>query len=76
MNPLVECHSGYEYAERPTAFWVEDVRHEVSRIVKEWNDPNGKHFLVENETGDLYQLDHLSETSDWLVQAASQSMNS
>lgn len=76
MSPLVECHSGYEYTERPIAFWAADVRHDVSRIVKEWNDPNGKHFLVEDTGGDIYQLDHWNEISEWQVQAASKPMNS
>ncbi len=76
MNPLVECHSGYEYAEHPIAFRVEDVRHNVARIVKEWNDPNGKHFLVEDTGGDIYQLDYWNEKSEWQVQAASQLLNS
>lgn len=71
---MVECHSGHTYAERPAAFWVEGERREVSRIVKEWNDPLGRHFIVEDGTGAIYQLDHLDETYDWQVRTASQAM--
>ncbi len=76
MSTKVECHSGYEYEEKPIAFWVEKTRHEVSQIVKEWLDPAGKHFTVTDTTGELFELVYLMETSDWQVKAASRSAGS
>jgi hypothetical protein len=74
MSPLVECHSGFEYAERPIAFWAEGLRHEVKRILREWNDPAGKHFLVEDNAGGVFQLDHQEEIAEWRVQISSRPM--
>ncbi len=76
MSSQVEVHSGYEYEEKPIAFWVEKTRHAVNQIVKEWHDPQGKHFTVTDTTGELFELVYLTETSDWQVKVASQSVGS
>ncbi len=57
MNDLVECHSGYTYAERPVAFHWEGKRREIVEVIKEWRIPGGHCFRVktlENETFELF----------------------
>ena len=39
MGELVECHSGFTYAERPVALTWEGQRLEITRILAEWHSP-------------------------------------
>jgi hypothetical protein len=64
MDHQVECHSGYEYGERPTALHWEGARLEVEEILNRWRDPQGKGFRVRTVGGQVFALfyDMLSET--------------
>jgi len=46
MGERVECHSGYEYAERPLALIWQDERLEIEEIEAQWRIPGGKCFRV------------------------------
>lgn len=46
LNPLVEWHSGSEYAERPLALRWEGQRLEICAVVARWRTPTGRHFRV------------------------------
>ena len=42
MIDPVECHSGFEYAERPIALTWEGQRLEIAAIESTWRIPGGK----------------------------------
>jgi hypothetical protein len=65
MVDLVECHSGYEYPQRPRAIYSDGVRHPVKSIIAEWRTPEGKNFRVENLNGDLFELFFDQKSKTW-----------
>ena len=46
LKDLVECHSGYEYAERPVALHWQGQRLEIEAVEAEWRIPGGRCFRV------------------------------
>jgi hypothetical protein len=66
----VECHSGIEYAERPTAFRWQRERRMVERIVSEQVLPDGKRFVVADDRGDCFTLTYESLPDRWRVKPA------
>lgn len=46
MTLAVECYSGSQYAERPTALTWEGERLEITAIVKRWRRPEERCFRV------------------------------
>jgi hypothetical protein len=50
MDELVECHSGSEYAERPTSLYWQGERLEVSEVINRWRTPDGIVFRVNTIT--------------------------
>ena len=51
MSDPVECHSGYEYAERPVALHWEGERLTVDEVEAGWRIPGGKRFRVRPADG-------------------------
>ena len=72
MGAVVECHSGYNYAERPKAFYQDHVRFEIDSIESEWRSPDGKHFLVKTRNGCLFELIYLEDSDDWQIRQSSE----
>ncbi len=64
---IVECHSGYAYAERPIAFYWEGTRLEVELIETEWRIPDGKCFLVRARNGGHFELVFDEEYDAWRI---------
>lgn len=62
---LVECHSGFTHAQRPTALYFEHKRYEVEVIKSEWRTPEGKGFHVETKSGDEFNLFYHEESQTW-----------
>ena len=54
MTRVVECHSGYTYAERPRAFTWEGERLDIETILAEWQTPESKHFRVITKQGQTF----------------------
>jgi hypothetical protein len=69
MPDLVECHSGYEYAERPTALWWEGQRLEVSEVEAQWRISGGKKFRVRTVDGQVFELLYVELYDEWRVHA-------
>jgi hypothetical protein len=69
MPDLVECHSGYEYAERPTAVWWEDERLEVAEVEATWRISGGKKFRVRVVDGRVFELLYVELYDEWRVHA-------
>lgn len=64
---LVECHSGSEYAERPTALHWQGQRLEIDGIQAQWRIPDGKCFLVSVAGGNFFELVYVEENSEWII---------
>lgn len=64
----VECHSGHEYAERPTAVWWQDQRLEVIAVEDRWRIPGGKCFRVRTGEGRVFNLTYAELYDEWRVQ--------
>jgi len=56
MVDPVECHSGYEYPQRPMAISWNGMQHQVKLIIAEWRTPEGRFFRVESMDGNLFEL--------------------
>lgn len=67
INAAVICHSGYTYAQRPTAFFVDGERLEVSRVESEWTSPNGRGFKVCTPDGRLFKIIYDEPGEQWSI---------
>ena len=56
MGELVECLSGFRYADKPVALSWEDRRLEIIVIQAEWLSPDGRHFRVHTNDGQDFEL--------------------
>jgi hypothetical protein len=65
---LVECHSGYEYAQRPLALRWQGERLEIEQVEAEWRTPGGKRFRVRARNGLVFELFYDELSDDWRVQ--------
>jgi hypothetical protein len=61
----VECHSGFTYAERPTAFTYEGKRHIIVKIIRQETHPQGKFFQVVNADGMEWRLLYDENSDCW-----------
>lgn len=68
MKPVqVSCYSGREYADRPVSFVLEGQTYEVGTILKEWREPEEKHFLVVGGDSNRYELCYNERHIQWYV---------
>lgn len=68
-DELVECHSGYEYAERPVALRWQDERLAIKQIEGEWRIPGGKRFQVQTVDDRIFELIYQEPDDEWFVKA-------
>jgi hypothetical protein len=66
-NELVECHSGYEYAERPIALHWEARRLEITEILAQWRIPGGKCFRVKVQDGRIFEMFYGELYDEWRI---------
>jgi len=64
---VVECHSGYAYAERPLAFKWQSERLEIKAIIAEWQTPQSKHFRVSTIDEQIFDLVYEFDRDAWEV---------
>jgi hypothetical protein len=69
-DELVECHSGYEYAQRPVALRWENERLEVDAVEAEWRIPGGRRFRVRTQDGRRFELFYGELYDEWRVTPA------
>jgi len=62
----VECFSGTEYANRPTAVFYNGRRWIISRVLSEEYTPDGKRFQVVLEDGRPLVLEYCELTDKWM----------
>jgi len=67
---LVECHSGYEYAERPVALRWEGRRLVIEQVESQWRIPGGKRFRVRTQDGRAFELFYGELYDEWRVNPA------
>ena len=67
MIDLVECHSGYEYADRPAAVNWEGERLEVEEVLARWRIPGAKCFRVRVQGGRVFELFYGELYDEWRV---------
>jgi hypothetical protein len=67
VNDLVECHSGYEYADRPVALYYEGVRLEIVEIIARWRIPGGRCFRVMTAGERVFELFYGELYDEWRV---------
>lgn len=67
MTGTVECYSGYEYPERPYAFYWQEQRLEVEEILQTWHIPEGKRFRVRAEDRQVFELVYVESEDGWLI---------
>lgn len=64
---LVECHSGFEYAERPVAVHWQGQRLEIDRIQAQWRLPGGKCFRVHTPGDQVFELFYDELYDEWRI---------
>jgi hypothetical protein len=64
----VECHSDYAYIGYPVAFYWQEKRLEVTRILSETRDSSGYSFQVLNREFGFFDLFYNTSTDVWTVQ--------
>lgn len=67
MPELVECYSGLEYAERPTALWWKGQRLEVEEVEAQWRISGGKKFRVRTRDGQVFELLYVELFDEWRI---------
>lgn len=67
MNRIVECYSGSEYAERPTALTWQGVRLEIAEILKRWRQPGERCFRVRTQDDRLFELIYVESLDQWRI---------
>jgi putative sterol carrier protein len=68
MSEIVECHSGFAYADRPVALTWEGQRLEIRRILAEWRTPEQNRFRVRTSDGREFELAYSHITDEWRVE--------
>lgn len=67
MTLAVECYSGSQYAERPTALTWEGERLEITAIVKRWRRPEERCFRVRTRDQRLFDLFYNEALDQWRI---------
>ncbi len=67
VSETVECHSGYTYGERPTAFYWEEVRLCIAEIEAFWRTPDGRKFRVRTEDDRIFELSYDALNDAWQI---------
>ena len=67
MAGIVECHSGYAYAERPTAIWWDGRRLEIVEVLTRSRTPEGKHFRVRTTENQVFDLSYDEQSDAWMI---------
>lgn len=67
LNDLVECHSGFEYAERPIALHWQGQRLEIIKIEAQWRTPEGRRFRVLTVAERRFELFYSEVYNQWKI---------
>jgi len=67
MSELVECNSGFAYAEKPVALTWEGQRLEITSILSQWRLPGQMCFRVETSDGQVFELFYGEREDEWRI---------
>lgn len=67
MDELVECLSGFTYADKPVALTWEGRRLEIVAITAEWRSPAERHFRVRTSHGLAFELTFGETDNAWQI---------
>jgi hypothetical protein len=67
MDELVECHSGFTYADKPVALTWEGRRLEIFEITAQWRSPDERHFRVRTSNGQEFELSYREADNEWQI---------
>jgi hypothetical protein len=67
MADIVECHSGFAYAEKPTALTWEGQPLEITSILDQWRLPGQRCFRVEASDGQVFELSYGEREDEWHI---------
>lgn len=65
---IVECHSGFAYAERPVALTWEGQRLKVDSLLAAWQTPGERRFRVRTCDLRLFDLAYCEADDSWKIQ--------
>lgn len=63
----VECHSGFTYAERPTALYWRGEWLEICEVEARWRIPGGRKFRVRTEDEGRFELFYGELYDEWRI---------
>lgn len=66
VNRLVECHSGYIYAQRPQFIHWQGERLAIIEIIQEWHIPEGRRFIVKTPNN-AFELLYNEYDDSWQI---------
>jgi len=67
MGELVECHSGFTYADKPIAITWESQRLEIIEITAQWRSPEARHFRVRTSNEQEFELSFREADNEWQI---------
>ena len=67
MGELVECRSGFTYAEKPVALIWESQRMEIIEITAHWRSPQARHFRVRTVSAQEFELSYVEADNEWQI---------
>ena len=67
MGELVECHSGFTYADKPVALTWESRRLEIIEITTQWRSQERRHFRVRTSNGQEFELSYDEADDEWQI---------
>jgi hypothetical protein len=65
---IVECHSGFRYAERPKALFWQGKRLLIQEIQAAWHIPGGESFQVSTQDERGFLLVYLDDQDQWQIE--------
>lgn len=67
---IVECHSGFAYADKPLAFTWQGQRLQVAEILAQGQTPQARWFRVITMEQQVFLLSYNGEADAWQIQQA------
>ena len=71
----VICEAGYSGCDYPEAFTWQGHKLIVERVIKEWREPDSKHFMVAAANGSHFELVFSETGYAWNISEVSGSLN-
>ncbi len=64
---IVECHSGFAYADRPVALTWQGERQVIAEILSQGRTPQARWFRVRTVDGRSFRLTYSEDRDEWQV---------